>query len=168
MSQLPNNEELLHAAQMELLPSRQALNELVMWMDGVDAGLVEDDRLVAASVVDVQILVQKYRVRWGFFVVHSCPLFMSSKIVVAVSLETKQTNYFLCSNILKQMRTFYFVSSQALSMYRYWCRSIEYVGDVSLFVVAFYLCQVRLLQGFICEWKYLKCIMYYTLPLIHI
>ena len=66
MSQLPNNEELLHAAQMELLPSRQALNELVMWMDGVDAGLVEDDRLVAASVVDVQILVQKYRVRWGF------------------------------------------------------------------------------------------------------
>ena len=64
MSQLPNNEELLHAAQMELLPSRQALNELVMWMDGVDAGLVEDDRLVAASVVDVQILVQKYRVRF--------------------------------------------------------------------------------------------------------
>lgn len=62
MSQLPNNEELLHTAQMELLPSRQALNELVMWMDGVDAGLEEDDRLTAASLVDVQILVQKYRV----------------------------------------------------------------------------------------------------------
>ena len=62
MSQLPNNEELLHAAQMELLPSRQALNELLMWMDGVEAGLEEDDRLTAASLVDVQILVQKYRV----------------------------------------------------------------------------------------------------------
>ena len=73
MSQLPNNEELLHAAQMELLPSRQALNELVMWMDGVDAGLVEDDRLVAASVVDVQILVQKYRVR--FFILFFFGLF---------------------------------------------------------------------------------------------
>ena len=69
MSQLPNNEELLHTAQMELLPSRQALNELVMWMDGVDAGLEEDDRLTAASLVDVQILVQKYRVCFLCFLI---------------------------------------------------------------------------------------------------
>ncbi len=63
MCDLPNNEEALHTAQMQLLPSRAALNELMLWMDGVETALRE--REPSASLIDVQQLLQKYRVRIG-------------------------------------------------------------------------------------------------------
>ena len=63
MCDLPNNEEALHAAQMELLPSRQALGELNLWMDAVDAS-IRDDRHDYSGLLDVQMALQKYRVRF--------------------------------------------------------------------------------------------------------
>ena len=63
MCDLPNNEEALHAAQMELMPSRQALKELVLWMDGIDAVLQDDHCKDMLCLMDVELLLQKYRVR---------------------------------------------------------------------------------------------------------
>ena len=63
MCDLPNNEEALHTAQMQLMPSRQALNELMLWMDGVEATVNEDEGKTVTSLMDVQLLLQKYRVR---------------------------------------------------------------------------------------------------------
>ena len=62
MCDLPNNEEALHTAQMQLMPSRQALNELMLWMDGVEATINEDEGKTVLSLMDVQLLLQKYRV----------------------------------------------------------------------------------------------------------
>ena len=62
MCDLPNNEEALHTAQMQLMPSRQALNELMLWMDGVEATINEDEGKTVVSLMDVQLLLQKYRV----------------------------------------------------------------------------------------------------------
>ena len=62
MCELPNNEEQLHAAQIELLPSRQALNELLMWMDGLDRVMEEDATQPINNLMDVQLHLQKYKV----------------------------------------------------------------------------------------------------------
>ena len=62
MCDLPNNEEALHTAQMQLLPSRQALTELMLWMDGVENTVNEDEGKTVTSLMDVQLLLQKYRV----------------------------------------------------------------------------------------------------------
>ena len=69
MCDLPNNEEALHTAQMQLMPSRQALNELMLWMDGVEATVNEDEGKTVASLMDVQLLLQKYRVGTDNFLV---------------------------------------------------------------------------------------------------
>ena len=58
---LPNNEEVLHKAQMELLPSRQALNDIVLWMDGVCTTLAED-RGQLDGLLALEALLHKYRV----------------------------------------------------------------------------------------------------------
>lgn len=63
MQQLPNNEEQLHSAQMELLPSRQALNELLLWLEGIETTIREDAGKVPTSHMDAQVLLQKYKVR---------------------------------------------------------------------------------------------------------
>ena len=58
---LPNNEAQLHAAQMELLPSRQALNELLLWLDSIDQLLADDaDVDVETTLVDVGTRLHKY------------------------------------------------------------------------------------------------------------
>ena len=62
MCELPNNEEQLHAAHMQLLPSRQALNELIMWLHSIHATLTEDENQPITSFMDVQLHLQKYRV----------------------------------------------------------------------------------------------------------
>lgn len=62
MCELPNNEEQLHAAHIELLPSRQALNELLMWLDSIHTTLALDKNTPITSLMDVQLHLQKYRV----------------------------------------------------------------------------------------------------------
>ena len=62
VSEIPNNEEQLHQAQMELLPSRQALNELLMWLETIESTILEDTGKVLLNLVDTQVMLQKYRV----------------------------------------------------------------------------------------------------------
>ncbi len=62
VAELPHSEEQLHRAQMDLLPSRQALNELMLWLEGIESALREDLGKVLGSTMDVQIMLQKYRV----------------------------------------------------------------------------------------------------------
>ncbi len=62
MCDLPSSEEALHAAQMQLLPSRQALAKLMLWMDGVEATVAQDEQNPVSSLSDVQLMLRKYRV----------------------------------------------------------------------------------------------------------
>ena len=70
---LPNSEEQLHQAQMELLPSRQALNELLLWLEGIESTICEDTGRILLNLVDTQVMLQKYRV--SFFKVISVMLY---------------------------------------------------------------------------------------------
>ena len=63
MYQLPDNEEHLHTAQMELLPSRQALNELLMWLEKAEGAVREEEQ--PGSLVDVQVALRRMKVRYG-------------------------------------------------------------------------------------------------------
>ena len=70
MQALPGNEEQLHRAQMEVLPSRQALTELILWLEQLETALREDEGRTLTNLMDVQIMLQKYKVRrkqWCFF-----------------------------------------------------------------------------------------------------
>ena len=70
MQALPGNEEQLHRAQMEVLPSRQALTELILWLEQLETALREDEGHTLTNLMDVQIMLQKYKVRrkqWCFF-----------------------------------------------------------------------------------------------------
>ena len=58
LERLPNNEEQLHAAQMELLPSRQALAELLLWLDSLQPML--HDQHDPTALVDVGLMLHKY------------------------------------------------------------------------------------------------------------
>ena len=81
MSRLPDNEERLHAAQMELLPSRQALHELGLWLHGVEQTLQRDnDDPLPASLIDIRVLVHKYKVGVGGAVAGRCD-YISGRIV---------------------------------------------------------------------------------------
>jgi hypothetical protein len=62
---LPNSEEQLHQAQMELLPSRQALNELLLWLEGIESTICEDTGRILMNLVDTQVMLQKYRVSFS-------------------------------------------------------------------------------------------------------
>ena len=59
---LPGNEEQLHRAQMEVLPSRQALTELEMWLEQLEIALREDEGRTLTNMMDVQMMLQKYKV----------------------------------------------------------------------------------------------------------
>ncbi|ELT88687.1 hypothetical protein CAPTEDRAFT_175674 [Capitella teleta] len=61
VKELPDNEEQLHKAQMELLPSRQALNEMLLWLEGIEATIREDSGMIPMSLMDAQVLLRKYR-----------------------------------------------------------------------------------------------------------
>lgn len=87
MCDLPNNEEALHSAQMELLPSRQALGELGLWMNAVEATLRDDNRDYC-SLLDVQMALEKYRVRYspdchiGIPLIHQSMLVFLFKLII--------------------------------------------------------------------------------------
>lgn len=62
MCELPNSEQQLHAAQMALLPSRQALTELEIWLDEAQQEVLDSAQQVN-SLTEVKLQLQKYRVR---------------------------------------------------------------------------------------------------------
>ena len=60
---LPNSELQLHSTQMEQMPSRQALNEMLVWLESVRSMLSEEERQPINNQMDLQVTLQKYRVR---------------------------------------------------------------------------------------------------------
>ena len=61
VKELPNNEAQLHTAQMELLPSRQALNELMLWLQQMEGVLREDEGKELSALLEVQVMLHKYK-----------------------------------------------------------------------------------------------------------
>eukprot|EP00057_Strongylocentrotus_purpuratus_P008433 XP_011662907.1 PREDICTED: nesprin-1 isoform X2 [Strongylocentrotus purpuratus] len=70
-NELPQLQEDLHQSQMELLPSRQALNELMLWMDSLESALDSYNHKVYISGGDVKDTLQVYK---GYKVDLSCHL----------------------------------------------------------------------------------------------
>ena len=70
LADIPNTEENLHMVQMELLPSRQALNELMLWMDTIENALLEDHGKPLRKLEDIQDILHKYRVRHLLLLIH--------------------------------------------------------------------------------------------------
>ena len=60
---LPISELQLHSTQMEQMPSRQALNEMLVWLESVRSMLSEEERQPINNQMDLQVTLQKYRVR---------------------------------------------------------------------------------------------------------
>ncbi|XP_019623175.1 PREDICTED: nesprin-1-like isoform X2 [Branchiostoma belcheri] len=61
MGKIPAIEKQLHRTQMEMLPSRQALAELLLWMDRLEAALQDTHEEDMAAVVELQAVLQKYK-----------------------------------------------------------------------------------------------------------
>ncbi|XP_074656556.1 nesprin-1-like isoform X2 [Tubulanus polymorphus] len=61
MFDIPVYEENLLMAQLELLPSRQALTEILIWIESVNNVLNEDSKKYFNSLNEVETLVQKYK-----------------------------------------------------------------------------------------------------------
>lgn len=59
---MPANEEQLHVAQMALLPSRQALKEVMAWIDEMEVTLREMSANGPKCLEDVQLMLKRYRV----------------------------------------------------------------------------------------------------------
>ncbi|XP_063958479.1 nesprin-1-like [Lytechinus pictus] len=70
-NELPQLQEDLHQSQMELLPSRQALSELMLWMDNLESALDSYKHEIFTSSDDVEDAVQVYK---GYKVDLSCHL----------------------------------------------------------------------------------------------
>ncbi|XP_023932384.1 nesprin-1-like [Lingula anatina] len=60
-TQLTSCEDRLHQAQMELMPSRQALSELLIWISGLEKVLKDDKNIPLDSALDTKIMLTKYR-----------------------------------------------------------------------------------------------------------
>jgi hypothetical protein len=50
---------------MELMPSRQALHELQLWMEEIEKALEHDAHSPITSLADIQVMLQRYKVH-GF------------------------------------------------------------------------------------------------------
>ncbi|XP_056666845.1 nesprin-2 isoform X2 [Monodelphis domestica] len=62
ITQLPDIQEKLHQLQMEKLPSRQAITEMINWMDSIEQQIADEATLDSqSSVSQVKNLLQKYK-----------------------------------------------------------------------------------------------------------
>ena len=71
---ITNSEEYLHQAQMDLMPSRQALGELNAWLTEIEETLQEEKTKPMKNMADIEVLLKKYKVDFSdlkFFILHS-------------------------------------------------------------------------------------------------
>ncbi|KAL3874929.1 hypothetical protein ACJMK2_037881 [Sinanodonta woodiana] len=54
-------EEHLHQAQMDLMPSRQALGELNSWLNAIEKSLRDDKNKTMKSIADLEVILKKYK-----------------------------------------------------------------------------------------------------------
>lgn len=59
---ITNAEEYLHQAQMDLMPSRQALGELNAWLTEIEETLNEEKTKPMKNLADIEVLLKKYKV----------------------------------------------------------------------------------------------------------
>ena len=57
-----NTEEYLHQAQMDLMPSRQALAELNAWLQEIEETLQGEKTKPLKTLADMEVLLKKYKV----------------------------------------------------------------------------------------------------------
>ena len=100
---LPNNEEALHTAQMELLPSRQALNDVILWMDGVCNVIEEDTGKQIDGLIGLEVLLQKYRVSYQLlWTLLQCSyrfLLIHSECIIFIFILLRAL-VFICRNVV--------------------------------------------------------------------
>ena len=60
---ITNTEEYLHQAQMDLMPSRQALGELNAWLTEIEETLHEEKTKPMKNLADIEVLLKKYKVK---------------------------------------------------------------------------------------------------------
>uniref|UniRef100_A0A4X2LQP5 Nesprin-2 n=1 Tax=Vombatus ursinus TaxID=29139 RepID=A0A4X2LQP5_VOMUR len=62
ITQLPDIQEKLHQLQMEKLPSRKAITEMINWMDSIEQQIADETTVDSpGSVTQVKSLLQKYK-----------------------------------------------------------------------------------------------------------
>ncbi|XP_074146434.1 nesprin-2 isoform X1 [Sminthopsis crassicaudata] len=62
ITQLPDIQEKLYQLQMEKLPSRKAITEMMNWMDSIEQQTVDEDNIDSpSSITQVKNLLQKYK-----------------------------------------------------------------------------------------------------------
>ncbi len=62
VTSLPDSEEALHRAQQELLPSRQALAEMLSWLQQMVQAVEEQGRKVPSSFMETRVMLETYKV----------------------------------------------------------------------------------------------------------
>lgn len=55
-------EEYLHQAQMDLMPSRQALTELATWLNEMEEGVKQEISKPVRNMADIEISLKKFKV----------------------------------------------------------------------------------------------------------
>jgi len=55
-------EEYLHQAQMDLMPSRQALTELATWLNGMEEAVRQEKSKLVKNMADIEISLKKFKV----------------------------------------------------------------------------------------------------------
>ena len=56
-------EEALHQAQMDLMPSRQALNELGTWLEIMEIAVREEKAKPVKNLADIEVVLKKFKVK---------------------------------------------------------------------------------------------------------
>ena len=58
------SEEYLHQAQMDLMPSRQALGELNAWLTEIEETLADEKTKPLKNLADMEVVLKKYKVSY--------------------------------------------------------------------------------------------------------
>lgn len=61
-------EIFFHKTQMDLMPSRQALNELVTWLDITEVAVMNEQEKVINNISDVETFLETFTVRCCSFI----------------------------------------------------------------------------------------------------
>ena len=79
VAMMPANEEQLHEAQMALLPSRQALREVMAWIDEMEVTLRDMSANAPRCLEDVQLMLKRYRVKLSSISIHTYHFVIAGK-----------------------------------------------------------------------------------------
>ena len=73
MREMSEAENALINAEMDVLPVRQALSELVAWMDSVSPLIDQDEDTVPPTLEEARGMLHRYKVCWTSLLIYSIP-----------------------------------------------------------------------------------------------